>query len=234
MRRFCQLSVLGSRKPIVLESGYGTIDVTDAAGVTAKTNSGNIAVKASKGPVELKSGYGTIELKDANGATKVETTSGDIHVTGAQGEYSAKSGYGGIKIDVKDSPVQAETNSGSIDIRGCRGTVKAQSGYGTIDVHGDDALVQLRSNSGSVQFVGSLATGDSKITSGYGELTVKLPADASFKVQAKTGYGAIHTQFADMKKTKESDKELVGTVGADPKAVLHIESNSGSIQIDKR
>ncbi len=107
----------------------------------------------------------------------------------AQGEYSAKSGYGGIKIDVKNSPVQAETNSGSIEIRGCRGAVKALSGYGTVDVHGDDALVQLRSNSGSVQFVGSLAAGDSKVTSGYGELTVKLPAYASFKVQAKTGYG---------------------------------------------
>ncbi|HEV8060282.1 MAG TPA: DUF4097 family beta strand repeat-containing protein [Gemmataceae bacterium] len=227
------IDIRGSRKPIVLESGYGAIDVTDASGVTAKTNSGNITVKASKGPVQLQSGYGVIQLKDANGATKVETTSGDIHVTGAQGEYSAKSGYGGIKIDVKDSPVQAETNSGSIDIRGCRGAVKAQSGYGTVDVHGDDALVQLRSNSGSVHFAGSLAAGQSNITSGYGELAVKLPADAQFKVQAKTGYGNIRTQF-DMKKTKDSDKELVGTVGADPKAVLHIESNSGSVQIDKR
>ena len=226
------IDVHGCQQPIVLDSGYGTIVVSHAAGVAANTSSGDITISASKGPTQLKSGYGRIGIKDANGSTKAESSSGDVHIAGAEGDYVAKSGYGTIKVEVKDSPVQAESSSGNIDLRGCRGAVKAQSGYGTVDVHGDNAVVQLRSNSGNVHFVGSLAEGESHVSSGYGESVVKLPADSQFKVQAHTGYGNIRTQF-DVKKTKENERELVGSVGADPKTVLHIETQSGNVRIDK-
>jgi DUF4097 and DUF4098 domain-containing protein YvlB len=227
------IAVQGCTNPIELESGYGAISVANAAGITAKTNSGEITVKASKGPFQLKTGYGRIELKDANGSTRAESSSGDIHLAGGQGEFTAKTGYGAIKIDVKESPVQAESSSGNIDLRGCSGTVKAQSGYGTVNVHGDNAVVQLRSNSGNVLFEGSLAAGDSRVSSGYGEAVVKLPADSQFKVEASTGYGNIRTQF-DLAKTKDTDKQIIGSVGADPKVSLHIESTSGNVRIDKR
>ena len=227
------ITVQGSSNPIELESGYGAITVANAAGVTAKTSSGEITVKTSKGPFQLKTGYGRIEVKDANGLTRAESSSGDIHLTGGQGEFTAKTGYGSVKVDVKESPVQAESSSGNIDLRGCRGAVKAQSGYGTVNVHGDDAVVQLRSNSGNVLYEGSLAPGDSRVTSGYGEAAVKLPADSQFKLEASTGYGNIRSQF-DLVKTTDNDKQIVGSVGADPKVSLHIESTSGNVRVDKR
>ena len=227
------IAVQGSSNPIELESGYGAISVANAVGVTAKTNSGEITVKASKGPFQLKTGYGRIEVKDANGVTRAETSSGDIQLTGGQGEFTAKTGFGGVKVDVKESPVQAETSSGNIEVRGCRGAVKAQSGYGTVEVHGDNAVVQLRSNAGNVLFEGSLAAGDSRVNSGYGEAVVKLPADSQFKLDASTGFGTVRTQF-DLVKTKDDDKQIVGSVGADPKVSLHMESSSGNVRVDKR
>ena len=73
----------------------------------------------------------------------------------------------------------------------------------------------------------------SQIASGYGQAKVKLPGDAAFKLHAKTGYGTIRSQFA-VAKTKDSDQEWIGTVGANPTAALRIESNSGNVEIDKR
>ena len=227
------IAVQGSTNPIELESGYGALSVANAAGVTAKTSSGEITVKASKGPFQLNTGYGRIEVKDANGVTRAETSSGDIQLTGGQGEFTAKTGFGAVKVDVKDSPVHAETSSGLIDIRGCRGAVKAQSGYGAVSVRGDNAVVQMRSNSGNLTFEGSLAAGDSRVSSGYGEVAVKLPAVTQFKLDASTGYGTVRTQF-DLAKTKDNDKLIIGSVGADPKISLHIESSSGNVRVDVR
>lgn len=227
------LEVRGSQKPVVLDSNYGHINVSEAAGVTASTGSGNIFVRASQGPFELHSGYGHIDLKDANGHTKAETASGNIRLVGGQGDYAAKSLYGTVKLEVKDSGVQAETASGNIEIHGCRGPVKAHSGYGQVDVHGEDALLDLENKSGIVRFAGSLAPGESRVKSGFGEMVVALPADAQFKVQARTSYGSIRSQFP-LTKTKETANELVGAAGANPTALLVIETNSGNVRIDKK
>jgi hypothetical protein len=47
------------------------------------------------------------------------------------------------------------------------------------------------------------------------------------------GYGSIQSQFA-IAKTKDTEKEWIGTVGRDPSASLLIESISGNVKIDKR
>jgi len=115
-----------------------------------------------------------------------------------------------------------------------------------------DTRVQVRNNVGEVQvenIVGSLLlhvdvgeirvrdftmNDNSEITTNVGQITVELPADSAFVVEANTGVGNITSEF-DVATTR-SDRpgpgdSLEGPVGTNPEVTLVLRTSTGEINL---
>lgn len=223
----------GCQAALDLDTGFGRIEVKDCKEVKARTSSGAIRASHCLGPLQVKSGFGPIDITGAEDAVDAESKSGNVDVHGEKGPFTLKSGFGSVKVEAKGAPVTAESSSGKVEVVGAAGKIKAHSGYGTVDVQAEKALLDMRSGSGNARFIGSLDSGVSTIHSGFGSIDVDLPADARFRLEAKSGFGSISTDYP-ISKERSGNSELIGLVGKDPSATLKLTSSSGSIRINKR
>jgi DUF4097 and DUF4098 domain-containing protein YvlB len=64
-----------------------------------------------------------------------------------------------------------------------------------------------------------------------GRITLALPADAEFRIDASTSNGKIKNGFDLDDKEKSNKNHLRGTVGKDPKVAIKLRTSNGSIEI---
>ena len=105
-----------------------------------------------------------------------------------------------------------DTGSGSVELSGVRGPVKVSTGSGNITVQGEPA------------WNWSLSTGS-------GDIRLRLPPEAGFQLQARTSSGSIHSDHPLMVQGTVKRNELRGTVrGGGPEIIAH--TGSGNIRIE--
>jgi hypothetical protein len=145
----------------------------------------------------------------ANATVQVQTRDGDIRISGVAAAY-AGSQNGDITIERATKLVEAGSVGGSISLRDSAGRVTLNSAGGGVDVVNvkpgtsddsidvgtvsGDILLERVSNSkvttktvnGNVTMIGPLTSDGSYVfTLMGGDLTLKMPKDASFKLSAK-------------------------------------------------
>jgi Putative adhesin len=94
--------------------------------------------------------------------------------------------------------------------------------------------VNASTRSGTIQIRGRLADGESRVHSGFGQITLTLPADSRFRLDARTKFGQVTTGFALQGSAKAGPNHIEGKVGTDPKTVLKVTADSGNIEIRKK
>lgn len=153
---------------------------------------------------------GDVEMDVPVGATvQVQTRDGDIHIVGVAAAY-AGSQNGDINIEKASKLVEAGSVGGSISLRDSAGRINLSSAGGGVEVvnvrpaNDDDSFevgtvsgdIQLthvstryvvaKTVNGSVIMSGPLAHGGNyAFTTTSGDVNLFLPADASFKLNAK-------------------------------------------------
>lgn len=229
-----RVTVKGARGPLDVSSGFGTVEIDGALGkVVAHSDSGDIKVQHAKGAVELTSGFGGVTVEGA-GSVQAETKSGRVTIKGATGPVRAKSGFG--RLTVEDAPDGAtlETSSGDIRLKGGMRAVSLTTGFGQIDAEVAEATVDASSKSGSVKVQGTLADGEHRLHSDFGAITLMLPPDSQFKLDAQTRFGRVQTDFSVTPVGESTDKHLEGSVGDQPQSVLTLTTSSGDIHLRKQ
>ncbi len=215
---------------VQLRGHSGDIDVTGVASVRADTLSGSIELRNISHYAEVTTANGDVTLKHARGRARLRTISGLVEINDAQ------------PAEPSDD-LWAKTTSGDISL--------TQIGH---------AHVEATAAAGSVSLTGPLAPGgfyDLKTTNG--DVTLTLPTDSSFFVNAKVFYGGdIVTDFpvrlapgpsssekvVPDKKHPEGPKgnvaltggNLTGVYGPKEKgdATLNLASFSGSVRLRKK
>ncbi|HSE25884.1 MAG TPA: DUF4097 family beta strand repeat-containing protein, partial [Pyrinomonadaceae bacterium] len=145
----------------------------------------------------------------ANATVQVQTRDGDIRISGVAAAY-AGSQNGDITIERASKLVEAGSVGGSISLRDSAGRVTLNSAGGGVDVvnvkpgTSDDSIdvgtvsgdilldrvgnskVTTKTVNGNVTMIGPLTSDGSYVfTLMGGDLTLKMPKDASFKLSAK-------------------------------------------------
>ena len=96
------------------------------------------------------------------------------------------------RLGVWTAPVRAQTGSGSIRIERAGGSLHAQTGSGNIQADSVGGEVRAQTGSGSVE-VRQIARADVTVQTGSGSVTLNLPPDAAYTLNAQTGSGSIST-----------------------------------------
>lgn len=141
-----------------------------------------------------------------NIAIEVHTSSGDLAVEDVTGTIETEIASGDIRLSDATGEMNLSTHSGDIRIS---------------DMHLQGSS-SLTTSSGDIIFNGTLDPQRSThINATSGDVRLKLPANSSFKLNAKTTSGDIHNEFGST------------TVGNAPQPDLDVQVTSGDIVIEK-
>lgn len=204
------------------------LDVPRGATVVLKLQSGDVEVgEVAEARVESLSG--DIDVRGISRALEIESISGEIAVRDSQGRVRLRSYSGGVAAtDVRPK------EDGDYFI------ARATSGDITLEriTH---ARIEANTLSGDVNVAGTLARGGSyDFKSHSGSVALTLPADSSFKLNARVvAHGEIVTDFAvktasgTQPAREMSQGRLIGTVGAGD-AEVNLLSFNGTLHLKKK
>jgi DUF4097 and DUF4098 domain-containing protein YvlB len=206
-------------------------DVTVPAqtSVNARTGSGAVQVGNLRGSVDANSGSGGITIGQVAGSVLASTGSGSIEVAGAA-SLDAHSGSGSIRAMAIGGAVKARTGSGGVRIaQSGKGDVEVSSASGEVVVTGVNGAARVSASSGSIEVEGR-PSGPWKIDSSSGGVTLRLPPDASFDLDAQVSSGRIDSAHPVTVSGRIDRQRLQGKVrGGGPLVDVH--TSSGGIRI---
>ena len=181
--------------------------------VKSHTGSGSQSITGVIGPVEAGTGSGKVTLTDIGGAVNARTGSGAIRANEIAGAFEAHTGSGSVRLtQVAPGDVIVSTGSGSSVLHGVVGALRVKAGSGRIEIDGQQE-------------------GAWNIDTGSGSVSIKLPEDAAFELDAQTGSGGITIDHPLTIQGKISKKHMRGDVRGGGE-LLTIETGSGGIRIE--
>ena len=126
-----------------------------------------------------------------------------------------------------------QNKNGSIVLDQASGIITAGTEFGSIEIkNGQDCGLNLSSRNGSISYEGSLGTGPHELTSDFGSISLKLPADSALSVDLKTESGEINNAFEITTDGKIKEHHQTGKINGGG-AILNIDVNNGSINLEK-
>ena len=188
------------------------ITVPASTEVRADSGSGSITITDVAANVEASAGSGSVTLQNIGGSVDAATGSGSIRADGVAGAFTGDTGSGNIYL-VQTAPgdVDVETGSGSSELKGVIGALSAEAGSGSVKIDGQMA-------------------GDWNIDTGSGRVTISLPEDAAFDLDAEASSGGIDIDHPLTVEGRISPREIRGQVrGGGP--LLKVDTGSGGIRI---
>ena len=210
----------------ILQFGLRTVDfeitVPSSCDVQLKNGSGRVAVRGTSGEIRVRTGSGRVYAHDLQGLIAMKTGSGRIEASNLQGLIDLRTGSSRIEAQNLQGQTNLRTSSSRIMLGKVRGQLTAQTGSGRIEV--SQAVLSgesfLKTGSNAITFDGSLdALGSYKFQTGSGEINLRLPDDAAFSLDARTGSGGVYNEFGS------------NEVGNGPHAPLKLRTGSGGIRI---
>jgi hypothetical protein len=196
------------------KSGSGDLTVGDTHGPASfACGSGDISASNIVGDVTASAGSGDVKVDNVQGQVQVSTGSGDIQITNAKGQTRLNSGSGDIQITRPGDAVEAGTGSGDVQVKGATADLRLHSSSGTVTVDG---------NPGPTNYW------DFRTSSG--DVTLRVPSEASFRLYAKSSSGDIDAAIPVVMEGTAGKHELRARIG-DGKARVEVETSSGQISL---
>jgi Toastrack DUF4097 len=190
-----------------------TLTVPATTSVRSRTGSGAQTVVGVAGPVNVATGSGGLTLTDIPGAVEATTGSGAIEARGIGGGFHGSTGSGSVTV-AQSAPgeVSVSTGSGRVELSGLDGGARVRTGSGGIMVTGKpSAAWDLQAGSGTVR--------------------LKLPADATFTVDAHASSGPVTTSHPVSVVGSTERGRLRGQVrGGGP--TVRVRTGSGAIIVE--
>lgn len=199
--------------------------------LTSESGSGSQTIDGLRGPVKAGTGSGSIDISNIGDEVKAETGSGSIDASRIGGRLVATTGSGSIRATGVAGPAKAGTGSGSVHLElSAPGDVNVETGSGSVEISGLRGALRVDTGSGSVTVDGE-PTGSWYMSTGSGGISLRLPAEAAFDLEAKTSSGRIHSNHPILVQGAIGARELRGKVRGGG-VLVAVSTGSGNIRIE--
>jgi hypothetical protein len=237
---------------LTVNNSNGRVDATDVDGAAELNSSfGDVRFSNIGRQLSVRSNNGKIEGSRVGGALTVINSFGQITVRDIQGSAHVESGNSGVSISGVKEDARVKTSFGSVDasnigglltVENSNGSVKASNvkgaqittSFGAVVLDGVNGGIQVENQNGAVDATSILQGPCQPITirTSFSAIRVRLSADASYKVEARTSFGKIRSDFPINVMGSMSSDELNGTIGGG-RCELRLTDNNGAIEILK-
>ncbi len=218
---------------IALQRGDVTLDEVTGA---AKINLDKGSIRASKvgGDLDIEGHIDNVSVDECGGAVHLtgdffqdlrlskiaktvtfKSSRSDMEIASVPGEIEIATDS--VRGNQLNGPSRVVTRSKDIHLEDVSGDLQVQTSNGDVDVHA----------------ASKLPVGKMTITGKHGDITLTLPANAGFQIDATTRKGDITSDFSAIKiSATNGTSQASGTVG-NGAAKLQISADTGDIRISK-
>ena len=198
--------------------------------VRTRSGSGDQVVGGVRGDVDARAGSADIRIEGVGGNIRASTGSGHIDIQSSRGSVVAHSGSGAINTTSVGGDLEVHTGSGRVSVaNGGDGRTVVTTGSGDINVRQAKGSLRLRAASGDV-VVGGDPLDAWHVTTASGSVTLSVPPDARFDLDARSSSGRLDSQHPITVLGEFSRRQLHGKVrGGGPQ--VDVSTASGSIRI---
>jgi DUF4097 and DUF4098 domain-containing protein YvlB len=235
---------------VMISTRRGDVKVTD--------RNGNVDVSAQHGDVTLDEITGNAHLNLEHNSAKVTNISGDVSVEGRVNDVTISDVKGAVRLNGEfQESVRLSNISKAVSFRSARTDLEFSRLEGDLDLDSGDlranALsgpahlitkskditldsvsgdLRLEDSNGAVQ-VNVRKLGNLQLENRNGDIQVSLPAQATFKVDARARNGEIQSDFGELQIENAHDMATAtGTVG-NGGPLLRLTNEQGTIEIHK-
>jgi DUF4097 and DUF4098 domain-containing protein YvlB len=176
----------------------------------------NVTVDECGGAVHLSGDFfQDMRLSKIARTVTFKSSRSDMEIASVPGEIEIASDS--VRGNEINGPSRVVTRSKDIHLEAVSGDLQIETSNGDIEVHATNKL----------------PVGRMTITGKHGDITLTLPANAGFQIEATTRKGDISSDFGAIKVSETNGKsEASGTVG-NGSAKLQITADTGDIRISK-
>ena len=215
------VTVAGVKRADVTDS-HGDVKIDDVAGdVHVQMDHGDVSAHGIGGDATVDGHADDVSLSDVKGrATATGEFFGDIRFS----QIGSVVHFHSSRTDLIVPRLTGEISfdSGDLSISGPTGGMTLNARSKDVEVTGLVGDAHIENSNGDVNIVSAAPLGNVQVTAGTGEVTVTVPENAGFSVDASTGAGGeIHTDFPLPTQGGDHGQSLTGTVGSGgPRLVL--------------
>jgi len=147
-------------------------------------------------------------------ALDLGTSNGNVSTTGIAGPIQIATSNGAVRLAEVAADATVRTSNKEVEIDG-RGTFDVETSNAAIVLRGDGATVRADTSNATISYEGSMSDAAQSLETSNEAIYLRLPADASFGLDAQTSGGAgVLVQGFDVRTTGASGGDtLQGTVG---------------------
>ena len=194
------------------------ISVPRQADLDLHTGDGNVDVQGVRGSMVLHSGDGKLNLSELDGTLRAETGDGNIDLRNVRGDLTLHTGDGRIEVSGIDGSLRAETGDGHIHVNGRFDVLDVKTGDGGIDAEALD---------------GSKLEAEWRLSSGDGNLTLRMPGTIAADVELRTDDGHIDLAMPVTVMGRTGTHEVHGRINGGGK-LLSLKTGDGSIRLEQK
>ncbi|HTZ32898.1 MAG TPA: DUF4097 family beta strand repeat-containing protein [Methylomirabilota bacterium] len=245
---------LPKKSALTVKTEKGDIVVSDQmADITITNQNGDVEVRNTVGDVSVEMRKGDVKVSDTKGDVKVSGKGGEIDVSTASGSLTVEGDfYGPVRADKiakgvrmvsprTDLTVSAlnghlEAGSGNIDLIDAGGNVTLRTRDNEVNVEnpGGKVDVENRNAQTSVRF-SNAPKDDVQITNSSAEVSLTLPGNSSFEIEADCRNCDIDSEFGSLQptKTQSGDSHLAGKSGSGKGPKVTVKTSYGNVAVRK-
>jgi hypothetical protein len=235
------LTVNNQNGPLEVNNVSGSAILTNGFGPTAFSNvSGQVTLTTRNGPVtgrnaaglKLQTSFGPVDVGDIRGAVNIVAGNGSVNVTNVGGDANIRNSFGLIHAENVGS-LNATNNNSAVKASGVRGNAAVNTSFGAVLLDGVSGAISVGNQNGAVDVtVSSASCKPIDIRSSFSTIRLRLPERASYRVNAKTSFGKISSDFPLSVSNVNSPDSISGTIGSG-QCPLTINNTNGNINILK-
>jgi DUF4097 and DUF4098 domain-containing protein YvlB len=185
--------------------------------------------------VSIDTSYRSVFVKGVGGRLAIDARNAEIEVREVKGDVEISNRYravtvaeveGGVGLDAEQCEIRLQDIGGPIRIAGSYQPITVEEFRGSLRVETQHAPLTL-----STQKLG----GELRATTSYGMVTLSLPEDADFKLEARTQRGEIRAEHLAESLDRRTDSKtgeqvLTGSAGSGAVPVT-VTTSFGDIEI---
>jgi len=211
---------------VVLSRITGAVDI--------KSRNDNVVVEDISGMAKISNEFGNVEARRVSGNLNIELRNGNVDVDEAKADTRISNAFGSITAKNIQGSFTADSRMTNVDLAHVENNATVDGQFGNVKLEDVKGAVSVENKNGEVELrYLQPPRNNVKVTSKFGRVTVTLPANSSFSIDARTRYASISSDFPEVQPRNEADRNsLNGRVGAGGPEI-RIDNQNGDISIYK-
>jgi hypothetical protein len=159
----------------------------------------------------------------------LRTSNGAVRTSGVGGAVDVRTSNGPVTLADLGAGATVRTSNGAVEVAG-GGLLDVETSNGRITIRGTGATVRAATSNGDLSFEGTFSDGAQQLETSNNPITVRLPASASFALDARTSNAAVIVEgFSITTSGAATGSTLQGSVGTGGPSITLRTSNAAIV-----